>query len=375
MKFKCLKKDIIKSIGITENVVEGKVIYNIESNVLFHLKDKILTLTATDGSVWARSRMMLDESEGEGTIAVYAKKIGSILKEMPEGVITIYIEQNERINIESENGKIKHLIIGMKADDFPDYPEDNENINYITLPTKEFVTMINKTISSIAKEPLKPSLRGICFEKTDSKFIAVATDGRRLALIEREFDNVSEGSYLIIIETKVLSEILVTASYEDAENIKMGVTGQQVYFHIGQYDFVSTLIEGKYPNFRQVIPKDFVYSFRVNKNDLMSAIRRVVPMINDLRSKKIIINLSEDSLKVKGINNEMGESAEEIEAKYSGEEYSVAYNYVYLQDALKNIDSEIVTFMVNSGSSPTMIKEIEREDYYYILMPINISEE
>ena len=375
MKFRCFKKDIVKSIGVTENVVEGKVIYNIESNVLFHLLGNTLTLTATDGSVWARSRIVLDDCEGEGSVAIYAKKISSILKEMPDGLISINVEENEKINIESENGKIKHLIIGMKADDFPQYPESEEDITYTMLPTKELVTMINKTITSIAKEPFKPALRGIYFEKTDSKFVAVATDGRRMAIIEREFDGIESGSFSIIIEPKVLNEILVTANYDEVEQVKMGVDGQQVYFQVGKYDFVSSLIEGKYPNFRQVIPKEFAYSFRVNKNDLLDAIRRVVPMINDVRSKRMILNVSEESLKVKGINQEMGESVEEIDIKYSGDDNSVAYNYTYIQDVIKQIDSEIVAFMVNKDSSPTLIKEIERDDYYFIIMPMSIGEE
>ena len=375
MKFRCLKKDIVKSIGVTENVVEGKVIYNIESNVLFHLAGNMLTLTATDGSVWARSRIMLDDYEGKVIVTVYAKKISSIIKEMPDGLITINVEENEKINIESENGKTKHLIIGMKADDFPQYPETQGDINYIMFPTKELVTMINKTISSIAKEPFKPALRGICFEKNENKVLAVATDGRRMAIIEREFEGLDSSSFSIIIEPKVLSEILVTANFDEVEQVKMGVDGQQVYFQVGKYDFVSSLIEGKYPNFRQVIPKEFAYSFRVNKNELVDAIRRITPMINDIRSKRMILNISEESLKVKGINQEMGESVQEIDIKYSGEENSVAYNYTYIQDVIKQIDSEIVTFMVNKDSSPTMIKEIEREDYYYIIMPMSIGED
>ncbi len=375
MKFRCFKKDIVKAIGITESVVEGKVIYNIESNVLFNLENNILTLTATDGSVWARSRVVLDDAQGSGSVAVYAKKMGSILKEMPDGIISIEVEQNEKINIKSENGKIKHLIIGMKSDDFPSYPTETDGIDYVMLPTKEFVTMINKTIISIAKEALKPSLRGIYFEKTNSKFIAVGTDGRRMALIEREFEGMSDGAYTIIIEPKVLNEILLTANYEDIEHIKMGVDGQQVYFNVGQYDFVSTLIEGKYPNFRQVIPKDFTCSFRVNKNDLLDAIRRVIPMISELRSKRLLLTISDNSLKVKSVNNEVGESLEEIEAKYTGEEYTVGYNYQYLQEIIKQIDSDIITFMVNANNSPTMVKEIEREDYYFIIMPMGLTED
>lgn len=375
MKFRCLKKNIVRAIGITENVVEGKVIYNIESNVLINLQNKVLTLTATDNSVWARSKMVLDEATGEGSVAVYAKKIGSILKEMPEGYISITVEKNEKITIESENGKIKHLIIGMKTDDFPDYPEGGEKTSYSMIPTKELVTMINKTKCVISKEAFKPVLRGIYFEKTDTNFIAVATDGKRLGVIERKFEKLAEGAYTIIVDPKVLDEVVATASFEDVEEVKMGVDGQQVYFQIGNFDFVSTLIEGKYPNFRGVIPKDFEYSFRVNKNDFLDAIRRVTPMISDVRSKRLVVEVGENSLKIKGINQELGESVEEIDVKYSGPDKVVAYNYSYIQDVVKQIDSEIITFMVNGGSNPTMVKEIEREDYYYIIMPMNLSDE
>ena len=375
MKFRCLKKDIMKSISVTENVVEGKVIYNMESNILINLENNILTLTATDGNVWARSKAHLENAEGNGTVAVYAKKIGSILKEMPEGFLSIHIEDNEKIYIDSDNDKVKHLIIGVKADDYPSYPENIENTKMISLPTKEFITMISKTINAVAKEPFKPALRGILFEKTGSSLYAVSTDGRRLAYIERDFGLEGVDDFSIIIEPKVLLEIQKNISYEDVEEIQMGVDNYQVCFKVGQYDFVSTLIEGKYPDYRKVIPKEFDYTFRVNKNDLVDAMRRVVPMISDIRSKKIIFEITEDLLKIKAINQEMGESLGKVEIKYSGEQEISAFNYAYVQDVLKTLDSEIVTFCMNHDHKPTMVKEIEREDYFYIIMPMNANED
>lgn len=375
MQFRCLKKNIIKAIGVTENVVEGKVVYNMESNILINLENDILTLTATDGNVWARSKMVLEDAKGGGTVAVYAKKIGSILKEMPEGYLSIRIETNEKIYIESETARTKHLIIGMKADDYPQYPADIDGANFISIPTKEFVTMISKTMTSIAKEPFKPALRGIYFEKVGSSLYAVATDGRRLAFIERDFDLKDSPDFNVIIEPKVLLEIQKNVNYEEIEEIQIGIDKYQVYFKVGQYDFVATLIEGKYPDYRKVIPKDYSYTFRVNKNDLIDAMRHVIPMISDVRSKKMIFDISTDMLRIKAVNQEMGESVEEIEAKYSGSDETTAFNYAYIMDVLRALDSEIITFCVNNDSTPTMIREIEREDYYFIIMPMNINEE
>lgn len=375
MNFKCLKKDIQNVISITEDIVAGKIVYNIESNVVFTLKDNVLTLIATDNSVWVKGELELSDYSGEGSVAVYAKKIGSIIKEMPEGFLSIEIDEGNKINISSENGKIRHTIIGIQPEDFPEYPSMEKSVGLIEIPTKEFVTMVHKTISSVSKETFKPALRGIYFEKEASDIRAVATDGKRLAYIERRFEGVASDNFEIIIEPKVLSEIINVANYDDVENIEMGVGSQQVYFKCGKFQFVSTLIEGKYPNYKQVIPKEFDYSFRVNKDDLLDGVRRVIPMISDMRSKRLMMEVSENALKIKGVNREMGESVEDIEANYHGEPHKLALNYAFVQDIVKQLNSDIITFRANSDTSPAMIKEIEREDYFFIIMPMSLEED
>ncbi|MBI4976556.1 MAG: DNA polymerase III subunit beta [Spirochaetes bacterium] len=375
MKFKCLKKDILKVIAVTEDVVEGKIVYNIESNVMFDLNENVLTLTATDNSVWVKGVLQLSEYSGKGTVGVFAKKIVSIIKEMPEGFLSIEIDKQNKIRIASENNKIKHTIIGIKPDDFPAFPDIKDTAKPVVIPAKEFVTMVNKCLSFTARDTFKPVLRGIYFEKEDNAVRAIATDGKRLAFIEREFEGVPKGGFGIIIEPKVLTEMISIASGEDAENVTMTVGAQQVSFGCGSFQFVSTLIEGKYPNYKQVVPKDFGNSFRVNKNDLMDAVRRVTPMIQDVRSKKLIMEVGEGSLNVKGVNQELGESSEEIEVNYQGDPCQISFNYTYIQDIMRQIDADIITFRFNDDTSPAMVKEIERNDYFYIVMPMKAEEE
>ncbi|MEK6794689.1 MAG: DNA polymerase III subunit beta [Spirochaetota bacterium] len=375
MKFKCLKKDILKVISVTEDVVEGKIVYNIESNVVFDLDGTTLTLMATDNSVWVKAVMEISDASGKGTVGVFAKKIVSIIKEMPEGFLTFDIDKSTKINIESENGRIHHTIIGIKPDDFPTFPDIADSMKPVVIPAKEFITMVNKTLPFVARDTFKPVLRGIFFEKDGDAVRTIATDGKRLAFLERSFENIPKGAFGIIVEPKVLSEVTAIAAAGDVENVELTVGAQQVSFKLGNFQFVSTLIEGKYPNYRQVIPRDFAFSFRVNKNDLTDAVRRVTPMIADVRSKKLIMEMSENNLKVRGVNQELGESSEEIEINYHGDQKSIAFNYTYIQDITRQIDADIATVRFNDDTTPAMVKEIERNDYFYIVMPMKSEDE
>lgn len=375
MKFKCLKKDILKVISVTEDVVEGKIVYNIESNVVFDLDGSTLTLMATDNSVWVKAVLKLEEASGKGTVGVFAKKIVSIIKEMPEGFLSFDIDKSTKINIESENGRIHHTIIGIKPDDFPTFPDIADSMKPVVIPAKEFTTMVNKTLPFVARDTFKPVLRGIFFEKDGDAFRSIATDGKRLAFLERNFESMPKGSFGIIVEPKVLSEVVAIAAAGEVEHVELTVGAQQVSLSLGNFQFVSTLIEGKYPNYRQVIPRDFAHSFRVNKNDLTDAVRRVTPMIADVRSKKLIMEMSENNLKVRGVNQELGESSEEIEINYHGDQKSIAFNYTYIQDITRQIDADIATVRFNDDTTPAMVKEIERNDYFYIVMPMKSEDE
>lgn len=375
MKFKCLKKDIQSVMAITEDIVGGKIVYNIESNVVFALKGNTLTLTATDNSIWVRGELDLTDCEGEGEVAVFAKKIGSIIKEMPDGFLAFDVNEDNKINMVSENGRIRHTIIGISPADFPAYPSVSAGVQFLDVPAKEFGVMIEKTDSATSKETFKPALRGIYFEKEASALHAVATDGKRLAYIERSFENIGGEDFSVIIDPKVLKEVINAADYAQTDNISVGVGTQQVYFKTGRFQFTSNLIEGKFPAYKQVIPSDFDYSFRVNKADLLDALRRVIPMINDIKSRRLIFEVSEGTLRVKGVNREIGESREDIEAIYHGEAQTLILNYMYVQDIIKQLDSDIISFSARYDTSPAMVKEIERTDYFYIVMPMSPSDD
>lgn len=370
MKFKCNKKELLKHLSVLTNIVEAKVIYNIESNIYMQLENNKLTLRSTNGSMSAQSSLIVESDNSQGSVLVYANKFYSIIKEMSNDDIIVEVEENEKINIMSENKKSKHLIVGLKSDDYP--VMEYTGSNTFALTSNILKNLIAKSKEFVAREPFKPALRGVLFRKVGDSLIMVATDCRRMAVVEK-VENVNCNDFEAIVEIDVLDSIL--SLIDDNIEVKIGISEKFIYFKINDFEFVSSLIEGKYPNYSQVIPNEFAYSFKVGKLELLAGIKRVAPMIKDIRSKRIILNVETDVLVLEGINTEMGNSKETLDIKYEGEPFKVAFNYEYLISAVKNVDSEIIEFNVNEGSSPTMINDVATKDYFTILMPMSISED
>lgn len=375
MRFKCTKKQLLKTIGVLEYATNGQNLYDVSSFIAIDLKNNALTLSATNNSVWAKTAIMVEEAQGEGVALVPAKKISAILKEMPDGFICINAdEKGNTLTLKSETKRIKNIILCIAPDNHIDYPKGIVNIEYTDIIAKEFRNMIIKVRDAVSREAFKPVLQAICFKKTKHDFVSVATDGRRLNVVERHFENIGENDYSIIVNAKVL-DLALMAMEDENEIIKIAISEDMLHLNINNYNFISTLVEGTYPNFKQVVPVRFDYSFNVNKNDMLDAIRRVSAMVKESMYKKLTLTISQDFLKLKTVHAEHGEAEEEIDVKYAGDEKKIAYNAYYLLDALKQIESEIVTFRVNERLAPTMIKEPGRTDYYIVLMPINLTDD
>ena len=308
-------------------------------------------------------------SDEECTLCVSMKDLTSYVKLISDETFEMMLEDNRILSIRHSKGKFDLPLFD--ATQFPSISHDDEyeEYNYGSDTIHDWFSM---GIKFIPNDELRPQMNGLYMYSQGREKGCCATNGHSLFTDSINEDVDLPDTTFILNKSAVK---IINSALNDSPIVKVKVGAKNVLFHWDSCSVIARIPEGKYPNFRQVIPKEFAYSFRVNKNDLLDAIRRIVPMINDVRSKRMILTVSEESLKVKGINQEMGESLEEIDIKYSGEEHSVAYNYTYIQDVIKQIDSEIVTFMVNKDSSPTMVKEIEREDYYYIIMPMSIGEE
>lgn len=369
MKFSCVKKELVKALSVLDNIIENKLVYNIESNILFKVIDNELILSAYNGERYGSYKIAIDNAEN-GAVAVYSKKILSIIKEMPDGVLCFELSENEKLDIYSENRKTKHLIIGIKPNEFE--IREYSDIQTFKIDRSLLIDILQKTRTCVSNEVFKPVLRGFLLKKKNDIFTIVSTNGRMMFIYEYK-TNIEYKDFECVVDGALIPIILQSISDNSIE-LDIGINDKGIIFNIGNFSLYDTFIEGKYPNYKQVIPKEYKYTFKVLKADLLKGIKNIVPMINDVRSKRMILELSNGCLKVVGINQEIGSSTSVVDIEYEDVDFKIAFNYSYLLGIINAFNGETITFELNEGSNPTKIYDMNT-NVFSILMPMSIGED
>lgn len=252
------------------SIIQSKVIYNIESNILLQLKNNILTLAATDKNIFIEKRIkVINHNQNNFRICVYAKKFFDIIKEHDADFINISVQENQKIymfykgtyinkNKEEKKINIQHLIIGMKADEYTDNKIDRNFKDYITVNKKELFNIFKKSINTIAKEPFKPALKGVYFDFLDNnKINIVATDGRQISIYNINYKGSKLNNFIISGETikSILKNVSnIDKDINDQDTINISINDDYIQIIDNDYIYTSALIEGKYPNYKSIIP-------------------------------------------------------------------------------------------------------------------------
>lgn len=368
MKIEIQKKDLLGLLSRTQNIVEKRNTMPILVNVLLETQDNQLKAYATDLEVSLTDSVPVQVKE-PGKVAVSAKSLFEITKELFEGPIQLIKKENNWLEI--KQGKFLSKIIGVAADEYPVFPTYSSE-NFSKINAAEFKFMIDKTIYSVSNDETRYHLNGVYFEKLDKDTITmVATDGHRLSLIKKQFKNLSFGEKVgVIIPKKGLFEIkkLIESSVDD---VHLAVEGSQFILKSGSCVLMIRLIEGKYPNYHQFIPQKFSHNIVVPREAILSSLKRVSLLANQ-KSKAIMMSFSQSRLEITSNNPELGDAKEELDINYSGPDLKIGFNARYIEDVLKNIDQENVEFELNDQLSPGVVKSHERSDYINVVMPMRI---
>ena len=350
------------------NVVSNRSLMPILSNILLEAKDNSLRLCATDLDV-SISTKVVTVMEEQCTITVNARKFAEILKELPSSLITIEFADN-RLNILSNTGR--YSLAGLSAEEFPILPSfDGVSIN---LDGEEFVDMIKKTTFAASTDESRPALTGILVRAQEQKLSAVATDGRRLAMIHKDV-SLPLADFNAIIHPKVLTHL--TRLVSGGESLNEIIIGENnIKFDLGDTELYARLIEGPYPMIDAILPKNNEKKMVVSTENLTGAIRRVAAL-SDADTHLVHFSISKDMLKLSSLSQDMGgEANEEIDIEYDSESLDVGYNAEYLLDILRRINSEKVMFELDSSENAGLIKPVEQqesEEYLCLIMPLRLN--
>lgn len=364
MRFTTTKNDILKTIQKVQNAISPKSALPILANILLEAQKNRIKLTATDLDIGISSHTAI-KPEIEGAITLPAKKFIDIIKELPDlGDIIITTKKNNITTIEC--GKIVFKIIGLPKDEFPQ-PPDFKNKDSVTLPKKLLRNIISLTAFAVSKDETRYILNGVLFMIKRKTIKLVATDGRRLAVVEKEMPKETILDKKLIIPTKTIQEL--NRLLEGDGDVEILFDENQVLFNLGDTVIISRIIEGEFPNYEQVIPKEVKEKIVVDKDALMAATKRASILTNQ-DSMAIKLDVSKNKIAISKNTPYMGEVREEISANYKGKDITVGFNPNYIIEVLKNIDTKEVELELADNDKPGVIRL--GNEYVYVVLPMQI---
>jgi DNA polymerase-3 subunit beta len=307
----------------------------------------------------------------EGSITVAAKRLQEIVRELPGDEVEMGVE-GTRIAVSS--GRANFRMMGMERDQFPRVA-DLEKLERINVSGDALDKMIRRSVYSVAKDDTRPVLSGVLWEISGDELAMVGTDGHRLARmgVTGKFP-VTEATG-VIIPPKALNQVarLITGDQE----IGIAIDKAFVGFFVGDTIVYSRRIEGTFPNYKQVIPKNNQNVLVADRNELMSATKRV-SLLADSKTHKIKMYLSKEGIKLTASTPDLGEAEEEMPASYTGDDMVIGYNASYVLDVLKSTDSDEVRFELGSAVGASILKpatEPDEETYVCLVMPLRLAEQ
>lgn len=364
MKFIIEKDVLLEALQKVQSIVGQRSTLPILSNVLLKAEGDTVSLTTTDMEVCVKTGAAAEISETGGT-TLPARRFFSICRELPSGQIEIEIDAKDVATIRCGPSYFK--LVGLPEEEFPPLPEFEESSVY-TIDQDVFKDMLQKVIYAASTDETRYILNGALLSFKDEKLTAVATDGRRLALVEQEVEFAEEAETSLVVPTKTVNELIKTLGDEGVLRIRTSET--QVAFDFDNILIISKLIEGTYPNFQQVIPSQCEERIAIDRETILTAVRRV-SLLTDDQTASIRLTFGKNKLELVTISTEIGEARETIPVKYDGKEIAIAFNPGFLMAPLRHLDSDEIFFELSDELSPGVIKT--SVPFLYVLMPIRVS--
>ena len=363
MKLAVIKEKFLAGLQMVNGVVSARSTLPILSNTLLQAEKGKLWLTATDLEVTARCSVEAEVGK-TGATTLPAKRLFNIIRELPANEVELEIDDKDVASITCGQSFFK--IVGLSEEEFPPLPKFDGGFSY-AIDQGALKEMLRKTSYAASTDETRYILNGNLLSFRGDKLSVVATDGRRLALVEHELEFPKEAEAEMIVPSKAVNELL--HALRDEGPMKIQTTKNQVAFQFGDVLLISKLIDGTFPNFKQVIPSQCEQRVAIEREGLLTALRRVSLLASD-KSNSIKLTFNKNKLMISAVTPDVGEAHESLPIKYAGKEISVAFNPDFVMDPLKNLACDEIFVELTDDLSPGVIKcDVP---FIYVLMPMRV---
>ena len=375
MKFKINQDHFSNGLQQVLNVVCSRATMPILSNVLIEAEECHISLTTTNLDLGIRCRIKADVSE-PGGITLPVRKLATIVRELPQNEVFIETGDNNQAKITSGGSLFK--IMGISTEEFQPLPSF-ENRHVFELSQTEIVSMLKSVSYGQSNDENRYILNGVYFNFADAKLTLVATDGRRLALTALDTEISEDNAGSLILPAKTVAEL--ERLMGKGEKVKIAFNDRQAAFEISIDDtgdtglvdhlyLVSKIVEGNYPNYRQVIPKETEHRVKIERELMLECVHRAALVTSD-KSNSVKLKMSKNLLEISGSSSEFGESHESMAIAYDGPEVQVAFNPQFLMEPLKALTKDEVFFEFKDELSPGLFKTLD--NFICVIMPLRLN--
>jgi DNA polymerase-3 subunit beta len=374
MKISIDKNELQRGLGRIQAIVEKRNSMPILANVLLTASGKgdggKLELAATDLEVGVRGSHAAQVTKSGG-VTVSARKLYDIVRELPEE--RVQLDASAQSYVELRCGRARFNLAGAAAEEYPTLPEFSPG-QMVRLQAAVLSQMIERTMYAASVDETRYNLNGVYFEvlPSDGKLRMVATDGHRLALVDRVIGTQATGlTSGVIIPRKGLAELKRLVDEEDADEVELGFEGNNGLARKGDVTLVMRLIEGEFPNYKQVIPKSSDRKLTLEAEPLVRALRRVA-LLSAERSRAIKLEIAEGKLTISSSNPDLGDAQEEIDIDFAGSSVTIGFNAKYLLDCLGALNAKEIQFAFRDGDKPVEIRPSDDPDSLAVVMPMRL---
>jgi DNA polymerase-3 subunit beta len=364
---KATQDKVLSVLQSVSGIVERRHTLPILANVLIRKTGSSLQLTTSDLEIQIRTTVDMDGDSGDFTTTVGARKLIDILRTMPSDQVVSLESSASKLIL--KGGKSKFTLQSMAAEDFPLVQEAANFGPAFTVPQKTLKNLLSQVSFAMAVHDIRYYLNGILFVAEGKQLSLVSTDGHRLAFASATLD-VEVPKQEVILPRKTVIELQRLLS--DAEGaIEMQFANNQAKFGFAGMEFVTKLVEGKFPDYNRVIPKNHKNSITLGRTALLATLQRTAILTSD-KFKGVRLNIDPGTLRVASNNAEQEEAVDELDIDYGGDSIEIGFNVTYLIDALSNMNQDMVTLELSDGNSSALFTIPDNTTFKYVVMPMRI---
>ena len=365
MKIICLQENLIKGLQVVSHLAGKNSNLPIFNNILITADDGIITLTTTNLEIGISCKIR-GKVEKKGQCTVQARLITDFISLLPkDNIVLEYGDNKLKVNCDNNTSFINTL----NPEDFPLLPKINKESEYV-INIQDLKNALKKVSFAVSYDSVRPEISGVLISLENERATFVGTDSYRLAEKSINTNKLPDEKH-VIVPLDTIQEISRIINYETENEVKLYIDENQILFGINGIELVSRLIEGSYPDYKQIIPKESKTKAEVNTIELTQAIKRTSlfckPGINDI---KLTFVSEKGEFVINSMSDQIGESMTVVKANIDGVDNEIVFNYKYILDVLSNIDSSTVSFEMIDNKTSGIIKTKDDEEYLYIISPI-----